>query len=231
MARGRAIRADAAVCRAPDSEREQESTGSRPVEKSGGEGIDKGRMELTLRRMTMGSAEGHAAHAGEQPALFALPEPTASPAEPAAVPGDPRRGARLREADRSQMAWGRIDLDAQLAEGHAARGIWAMVERLNLSALYAPIEARNEVAGAPAIDPKVLLALWVYATSDGEGSAREIWRLTGLHAAYRWICGGVEVGYHTLSDFRSQHVEAIGTRSRDRGMTASSHFVGPFFVS
>jgi len=25
-----------------------------------------------------------------------------------------------------------------------------------------------------------------------------------MHAAYRWICGGVEVAYHTLSDFRSQ---------------------------
>jgi len=44
----------------------------------------------------------------------------------------------------------------------------------------------------------------VYATSEGEGSGREIWRLTQLHAAYRWLCGGVAVGYHTLSDFRSQ---------------------------
>jgi len=83
------------------------------------------------------------------------------------------------------------------------------VERLDLSALYAQIEARDEVAGAPAIDPKILMALWVYATSEGEASAREIWRLTELHAAYRWICGGVEVGYHTLSDFRSQQGEVV----------------------
>jgi transposase len=162
--------------------------------------------------MTMSMADGVAGHAGEQQALFVLPERLASPVEPVepvVVPADAKRGARLREANRSQMAWGRIDLDGQLPEDHAARAIWAMVERLNLSALYAPIEARNEVAGAPAIDPKILLALWVYATSEGEGSAREIWRLTGLHAAYRWICGGVEVGYHTLSDFRSQQVEAI----------------------
>lgn len=107
------------------------------------------------------------------------------------------------------MAWGRIDLDAQLAEDHAARAIWAVIERLDLSMLYGQIEARDEVAGAPAIDPKILLALWVYATSEGEGSAREIWRLTEVHAAYRWICGGVEVGYHTLSDFRSQQGEAL----------------------
>jgi len=165
-------------------------------------------MERTLRRMTMGMAEPVAAHDGGQPRLFPVAEPTA-PKEPAAARADPQRGARLREADRSQMAWGRIDRDAQLPEDHAARGLWAVAERLDVSALYVPIEARDEVAGAPAIDPKILLALWVYATSEGEGSAREIWRLTKLHAAYRWICGGVEVGYPTLSDFRSQQVVAV----------------------
>jgi transposase len=77
--------------------------------------------------------------------------------------------------------------------------------------LYAQVEACEGLAGAPAIDPKILLALWVFATSDGEGSAREIWRLTKLHAAYRWICGGVAVGYHTLSDFRSQQSKVIDT--------------------
>ncbi|MBI4729068.1 MAG: IS1182 family transposase [Acidobacteria bacterium] len=124
---------------------------------------------------------------------------------------DPRRGARLREADRGQLAWGPVDLDAMLPEDHPARAIWAVVERLDLGALYRPIRARDEWAGAPAIDPKVLLALWVYATSEGEGSAREIWRLTSLHTAYRWLRGGVAVGYHTLSDFRSQQAGVIDT--------------------
>ena len=143
----------------------------------------------------------------DEPTLFALPP--AVPPAPAPAPADPKRGARLREANRAQVAWGRIDLDAQLPEDHPARAIAAVIERLDLSALYAPIEARDEVAGAPAIDPKLLLGLWVYATSEGEGSAREIWRLTQLHAAYRWLCGGVEVGYHTLSDFRRQRGEVV----------------------
>ena len=120
------------------------------------------------------------------------------------MPSDPKRGARLREATRDQLAWGRIDLDAAVADDDPVRSIWALVERLELSALYAPIEARDEVAGAPAIDPKILLALWIYATSEGEGSAREIGRLTHVHAAYRWLRGGVAVGYHTLSDFRTE---------------------------
>ena len=84
---------------------------------------------------------------------------------------DPKKGARLRQANRAQIAWGRIDLDAQLPEDHPARAIAAVIDKLDLSALYRQIEARDEEAGAPAIDPKILLALWVYATSEGENSA------------------------------------------------------------
>jgi len=141
------------------------------------------------------------------PTLFDLPPEEPPAARPAAV--DPKRGARLREANRAQVTWGRIDLEAQLPEDHPARAICAVVERMDLAALYVPIEARDEVAGAPAIDPKVLLQLWVYATSEGEGSAREIWRLTQMHAAYRWICGGVDVGYHVLSDFRTERSPVV----------------------
>ena len=143
----------------------------------------------------------------EDPTLFDLGPAQPLPARPA--PADPKRGARLRWADRSQLVWGRIDLDAQLPEEHSARVIWAVIEQLDLSALYAQIEARDDVAGAPAVDPKILLALWVFATSEGEGSAREIWRLTELHAAYRWLCASVQVGYHTISDFRSQHGDVV----------------------
>jgi transposase len=143
-----------------------------------------------------------------EPTLFPLSPPPVAVA-PSSRGSDSKRGARIREAERSQLAWGPINLDATLAEDHPARAIWAVVERLDLSALYAQIEARDEIAGAPAIDPKILLALWIFATSEGEASAREIWRLTELHAAYRWICGGVEVEYHTLSDFRSLQGEVV----------------------
>jgi transposase len=143
----------------------------------------------------------------DEATLFALPPAMPPAAKPALA--DPKRGARLREANRSQLAWGRIDLDAQLPDDHPARAICAVIERLDLKALYAQIDARDEVAGASAIDPKILLALWVYASSEGEGSGREIWRLTQMHAAYRWICGGVDVGYHTLTDFRSQQGEVV----------------------
>ncbi len=144
---------------------------------------------------------------GDTPTLFPLSPADAPAARPPRI--NPKRGARIRQAQRSQLEWGRIDIEALLPEEHPARAIWAVIERLDLSALYAQIEARDDVAGASVIDPKILLALWVYATSEGEGSAREIWRLTEMHAAYRWIRGGVDVGYHTLSDFRSQQGEIV----------------------
>jgi len=135
----------------------------------------------------------------EQPALLLDPSPRSADGSPRSrtAASDPKRGARLREADRDQLVWGRIDLGAEVPDDDPVRSIWAIVERLELAALYVPIEARDDVAGAPAIDPKILLALWINATSNGEGSAREIWRLTSLHAAYRWLCGGVAVGYHS----------------------------------
>jgi hypothetical protein len=53
------------------------------------------------------------------------------------------------------------------------------------------------------------MALWIYATVEGVGSARAIERLTEAHDAYRWICGGVSVNYHSLSDFRVRHVAVL----------------------
>lgn len=57
--------------------------------------------------------------------------------------------------------------------------------------------------GRAAIDPRILFALWLYATLEGVGSGREVARLSQAHDAYRWICGGVSVNYHALNDFRS----------------------------
>jgi transposase len=96
-----------------------------------------------------------------------------------------------------------MDLEGMLGEEHPARAVWAYVERLDLDAFYAVIRSREGSAGRPAVDPQIYLALWIYATLDGVGSAREIERLTRDHLAYQWICGGVPVNYHSLSDFRN----------------------------
>lgn len=128
---------------------------------------------------------------------------------PKAVP-EPTGGLpRILEANRTQVLLRPTDLEGLLPPDHAARALWACAEQLDLTAFYAPIAAVEGAAGRPAIDPKILLALWLYATSEGVGSARELARLCEAHDAYRWICGGVHVNHHTLSDFRVAHAAAL----------------------
>jgi transposase len=87
---------------------------------------------------------------------------------------------------------------------------------MDLAPLYARIKSVGGRGGAPAIDPAILVALWLWATIDGVGSAREVDRLCERDEAYRWICGGVGVNYHSLADFRTEHeawLDAQLTRS------------------
>lgn len=137
--------------------------------------------------------------------LFELPEPQAPKPEGQTSP----QQARLRRPVRNQVEFVERTLDASLPDDHPARAIWAFLERLDLSAFYASIKSVQGHVGHPTTDPQVLLALWLYATSDGIGSARQIDRLCQEHDAYRWLCGGVTVNYHTLSDFRVAHQEAL----------------------
>ena len=110
---------------------------------------------------------------------------------------------RLLQPNRGQIELRASDLESLLGEDHRARLVWGYVERQDLSRLIESIKARGSNAGRSAIDPRILLALWLYATLDAVGSGREIARLTRESDAYRWICGGVSVNYHALNDFRS----------------------------
>jgi transposase len=118
-------------------------------------------------------------------------------------------GPRLVSPDRRQLLLQPMDLEGLVGEDHPVRGIWAVVEKLDLSAFYDEIAARGSDPGRPATDPAVLLALWVYANSEGVGSARLLERLCARDAPYRWVCGGVSVNHHTLSDFRTGHEKEI----------------------
>jgi transposase len=124
--------------------------------------------------------------------------------------------AKVVRPDRSQLRWDYIDLEALLPLDHLARLVWIFVMSLDLTELYAAIKSREGEAGRPGADPAVLLALWLYATIEGVGSARELARLVKRDIAYRWIAGGVPVNYHNLADFRVDHVAVL-----DRLLTES----------
>jgi len=116
----------------------------------------------------------------------------------------PAGSPRYQVAQRDQMLLVPSHLDGLLAPDHRARVVWAFVKGLDLSGFYGQIRAVEGHAGRPPIDPAILLALWLYATVEGVGSARALARLCEEHVAYRWLCGGVSVNPHTLADFRSE---------------------------
>jgi transposase len=101
--------------------------------------------------------------------------------------------------NRAQVELRAVDLESLLPAEHPARAVWDFVESLDLSPLYAKVQSVEGAAGRPAIDPRIYLALWLYATIEGVGSARALERLTQQHDAYRWILGGVSVNHHSLS--------------------------------
>src|SRR3954451_7061110 len=111
---------------------------------------------------------------------------------------------RVNRADRRQPAFEMVDLERLVPLDHRVGGVWAFVETLDLSMFYARIKARGATAGRPAVDPRILLALWLYATIEGIGSARALDRLCEHHLIYRWICGGVGVNHELLRTFRNE---------------------------
>lgn len=136
----------------------------------------------------------------EQPLFSDLPPIE----EPAARPPTRRSQARVKRAERRQLEMVPTTLDEQLADDHPARAIWAYLERVDLDDFYTSIEALEGEAGRPASDPQVVLAVWLLATAQGVGSARQVARLCEEHIAYRWLRAGVPINYHLLADFRVQ---------------------------
>ncbi len=130
-----------------------------------------------------------------------LPEPpTPAQAAQALPPGKPR--LRLPQRDQVEFQW--ASLDQLLEADHPVRTVWAAVCALDLSAWLGEIKAVEGHVGRDATDPRLLVALWVYATLKGIGSARQLAELCRESLPYKWLCGGVSVNYHMLSDFRSQ---------------------------
>ena len=108
----------------------------------------------------------------------------------------------IRHVNRQQMSWRAVDVERLIGEEHPARAIWTLVGRLDLSPFYRAIESSAEEGGRPAFDPHLLISLWVYAYSQGIGSAREVARRCEFDPAFQWLTGLEEVNYHTLADFR-----------------------------
>src|ERR1700736_2910984 len=115
----------------------------------------------------------------------------------------------VRQINRQQMSGRAVDVERLIAEDHRARAIWTLVGRLDLQRFYDDIESSAEEGGRPAIDPQLLISLWVCAYSEGIGSAREVARRCEFDPAFQWLTGLEEVNYHTLADFRVEKQQEL----------------------
>jgi len=116
---------------------------------------------------------------------------------------------RIRYANREQMLLKGVNVDRLVGEDHEIRAIWELLGKVDLRVYYKEIKALEGVAGSSAIDPRVLISVWIYSYSKGISSAREISRLCEYDPSYQWVTGMEPINYHTLSDFRSKHKEEL----------------------
>lgn len=117
--------------------------------------------------------------------------------------------ARLKPINRKQLMLRPVDVESLIEQDHPARAIWEFVGRLDLSAYYKQIKVVEGEAGRPAIDPQLLISLWIYAYSRAVSSGREIERQCGYEPGFQWLTGLERINHHTLSDFRVDHREAL----------------------
>ena len=124
-------------------------------------------------------------------------------------PREQRGQARVKLPERHQVEMQLMSFDQMIRSDHLVRTVVQYADTLDFSELYAEMKATTDNVGRDGIDPRMLFSLWLFATLEGENSARKIADLTTRDLAYMWICGGVSVNYHTLSDFRAKHSELL----------------------
>ena len=126
----------------------------------------------------------------------------AQPPIPATLP-------RLRTPERDQVLMQMASLDDLILPEHPVRPIWQIVNLWPMDQFLKDVKARQGCVGRDITDPRVLLTLWLYATTRNIASGREIERLCQTDLVFQWICGGLSLNYHTINDFRVAHEAAL----------------------
>ena len=129
--------------------------------------------------------------------------PDESPPRPSLRPPVPY----VRRPQRGEVRQHIAALDDLVPLEHPVRAVWAFAEALDLQDVLRPRDAK--AAPHAPVEPALMVALWLWATAEGVGSARHLERLCAENLAYRWLCGGVEIDRQTLREFRLIHGDAL----------------------
>jgi transposase len=116
--------------------------------------------------------------------------------------------ARYRDIDMSARLLP-VSLEAQLVPGSFAHAVYHLVGELDLSAFDA--HYRNDVNGAPAHAPVMLLRAVLLAYSQGIVSSRAIERACRENVVFIAITGDAKPHFTTIADFVSRSRDPIAT--------------------
>lgn len=96
-----------------------------------------------------------------------------------------------------------------LPEDHLAWFVLDAVDQMDLSPFYR--RYREDGWGAPAFDPKMMVALLLHAYCLGERSSRRIERRCTEDVAFRVICANATPDHTTIARFRQHHAQALAS--------------------
>src|ERR671910_3390896 len=94
-----------------------------------------------------------------------------------------------------------------VSKNHPVRFFIDVVDELDLTDFYGSY--RTGAQGRAAYDPKMMVALLLYAYANGIRSSREIERRIQVDAAFGVITSRLRVDHATICRFRKTHVEAL----------------------
>jgi transposase len=141
----------------------------------------------------------------EQEKLLELPEQPEKPTGEAEAAGE----CKLRLINRDQLMMAQVDVEHLIDEHHPARGIWEVIQGLDLSKYEAAIRTRKGEVGRAAWPPRLLIAVWLYGYSQGVSSGRELAQQMEYEPGLLWLTGMEVINHHTLTDFRMEHRAAL----------------------
>jgi len=112
--------------------------------------------------------------------------------------------AYVKTFDRNQIMM--CSWDMLVAPDSAARLINAFVDSLDMIQ-YTKKQPASE--GRPSYDPASMYKLYIYGSRNGIYSSRKLAKACKVNIEVKWMIGGVEPDFRTISDFMKENIDSL----------------------
>ena len=110
----------------------------------------------------------------------------------------------VKAFDRNQMMM--TTWDSMVEQDSTARLIDAFVNSLDLRKYNVKMLSEE---GRPPYDPRSLYKLYIYGSENGIKSSRKLAKSCKVNVEVKWMLGGVEPDFRTISDFRKKNIDSL----------------------